>query len=331
MPLKVPAPSGFDSTTLIAKKPIPTAVHHPIRIQSPEPAGAAQFITNLNERQQAHLQYAIPSNSEPERFSQFLEGPRRTPVPDRFTFDALGSEVRSLRENTKIPVQGGRSETPKGVGRSKLNAVDGNHGQDDRKSEKMSRSGKRSQRSSNLSFADNMKRTSTGAFEPVDGMPEPEKLDWRFYVTAVCLLLINLVIAWDVVVISIALPVRASIPPVSSVILTRPQTISFALHGSAIQALWIGISFLVAATTFLPFFSAFADIFGRKTVLLASLMAFSAGSFIAAVAGNMNILHLGRSIQGIGAGGLYLLSDLVASDLESPLDKRRLNTALGAM
>ncbi|KAF1948410.1 MFS general substrate transporter [Byssothecium circinans] len=139
-------------------------------------------------------------------------------------------------------------------------------------------------------------------------------MDWRFYVTTACLLMVNIVIAWDVTVISIALP-----------------TISFVLHGSAIQSFWLGISFLVAATTFLPLFSAFADIFGRKTMLIASLVAFSVGSFIAGVAGNLNVLHLGRVVQGVGAGGIYLLSDLIASDLVSPLDKRRLNTALGAI
>ncbi|PVI05882.1 MFS general substrate transporter, partial [Periconia macrospinosa] len=137
---------------------------------------------------------------------------------------------------------------------------------------------------------------------------------WRFYVVTICLLLVNIVLAWDVVVITIALP-----------------AISFALHGSAIQTYWVGLTFLVAATAFLPLFSAFSDIFGRKPILLSSLLLFSAGSLVAGVSGTMDILLFGRLIQGIGAGGIYSLSDLIACDLVSPLDKRRLNTALGAV
>ncbi|KAF2639122.1 MFS general substrate transporter [Massarina eburnea CBS 473.64] len=159
-----------------------------------------------------------------------------------------------------------------------------------------------------------MKRISTDALTKVEVEECIGDIDWRFYVTAACLLLANIVIAWDVTVISITLP-----------------TISFVLHGSAIQSFWLGVSFLVAATTFLPLFSAFADIFGRKPMLITSLVAFSAGSFIAGIAGNLHVLHFGRSVQGIGAGGIFLLSDLIASDLVSPLDKRRLNTALGAI
>lgn len=109
------------------------------------------------------------------------------------------------------------------------------------------------------------------------------------------------------------------------------QSISFALHGSAVQTYWVALAFLVASTAFLPLFSAFSDIFGRKPMLIAAIVVFSAGSLIAGVSGTIEILQLARLIQGIGAGGIYSVSDLVASDLVSPLDKRRLNTALGAV
>ncbi|KAF2256814.1 MFS general substrate transporter, partial [Trematosphaeria pertusa] len=137
---------------------------------------------------------------------------------------------------------------------------------------------------------------------------------WRFYATGVCMCLVNLVMAWDATAISIALP-----------------TIAAALHGSAIQSFWLGISFFAAATAFLPLFSAFSDIFGRKAMLLTGLAFFTIGSFIAAVGGNFNALHLGRSVQGIGAGGIFVLSDLIVSDLVSSLDKRRWTTILGTM
>ena len=91
------------------------------------------------------------------------------------------------------------------------------------------------------------------------------------------------------------------------------QAISFALHGSAVQTYWVGLTFLVAATAFLPMFSAFSDIFGRKPILISALLLFCAGSLISAVSGTMEIMQFGRLVQGIGAGGVYSLSDLIAS------------------
>lgn len=66
-------------------------------------------------------------------------------------------------------------------------------------------------------------------------------------------------------------------------------------------------------------------------MLLTGLGCFTIGSFVAAVTGNFTGLHLGRTVQGIGAGGVFVLTDLIISDLVSPLDKRRWSAILGAM
>ncbi|KAF1977760.1 MFS general substrate transporter, partial [Bimuria novae-zelandiae CBS 107.79] len=135
---------------------------------------------------------------------------------------------------------------------------------------------------------------------------------WRFYATGVCLALVNLVMAWDATAISIALP-----------------TIAVALNGSSVSTFWLGISFFIAATAFIPLYSVFAEIFGRKAVLLAGLTLFIIGSLVTAISPDMGTALLGRSIQGIGAGGVFVLSDLIVTDLVSPLDKRRWSAVLG--
>jgi MFS family permease len=103
------------------------------------------------------------------------------------------------------------------------------------------------------------------------------------------------------------------------------------LQGSAIDAFWLGIAFLAAAATFMPLFSTFSEIFGRKIMLVIALTLFTTGAFVCAMTNSFTGLHLGRALQGCGAGGLFLLSDLITSDLVSPLDKRRWSASIGAM
>ena len=107
------------------------------------------------------------------------------------------------------------------------------------------------------------------------------------------------------------------------------KTIAVALNGPSVNTFWLGISFLVATTAFIPLFSAFAEIFGRKAMLLTGLTLFIIGSLVTAICGDMGTALLGRSIQGVGAGGVFVLSDLIITDLVSPVDKRRWSAVLG--
>lgn len=78
-------------------------------------------------------------------------------------------------------------------------------------------------------------------------------------------------------------------------------------------------------------FSAMAEIFGRKAMLLTGLTFFTIGSLVTAIAGDMGTALFGRSFQGVGAGGVFVLSDLIITDLVSPLDKRRWSAVLGSV
>lgn len=97
------------------------------------------------------------------------------------------------------------------------------------------------------------------------------------------------------------------------------------------ESFWLGIAFFAGAATFLPLISTFSEIFGRKGMMLTTMGLYALGSFICAVSGTFTGLHLGRAIQGIGAGGAFVLTDLITADLISSLDKRRWSAAIGAM
>jgi MFS family permease len=83
------------------------------------------------------------------------------------------------------------------------------------------------------------------------------------------------------------------------------------LNGTAIEAFWAGTSFLLASTVFQPNFASFSHIFGRMPVIMVSIAFFFVGVMMAALANDFGVLLAGRSIQGIGGGGMFFIRHLV--------------------
>ncbi|KAJ6084921.1 hypothetical protein N7499_004550 [Penicillium canescens] len=87
------------------------------------------------------------------------------------------------------------------------------------------------------------------------------------------------------------------------------------LNGTAIEAFWSGTSFLLCSTVFQPSFASFSNIFGRRPMILISLVFFCIGAIISAIANNFTYMLVGRSIQGVGGGGIISLSEVIITDL----------------
>ncbi|KAJ5168211.1 uncharacterized protein N7482_003805 [Penicillium canariense] len=130
------------------------------------------------------------------------------------------------------------------------------------------------------------------------------KPSWQLKCIFAVVGLLNFVAALDATSISVSLP-----------------TISDDLGGTATQAFWTGTSFLVASCVFQPIFCLASDIFGRKSILLLAVAAFTLGSILAAVANAFTLLLVGRSIQGVGGGGIMVLTEVLIADL-IPLRER---------
>ena len=64
---------------------------------------------------------------------------------------------------------------------------------------------------------------------------------------------------------------------------------------------WLVTGYLLAAAVALPLFSRLGDLFGRRRMLVASLLAFGSGSLVCALSGSLAGLIAGRVVQGIGA------------------------------
>ncbi|KAI2785979.1 hypothetical protein POX_h09744 [Penicillium oxalicum] len=112
------------------------------------------------------------------------------------------------------------------------------------------------------------------------------------------LAVLTLMAALDGTSLSVALPIIAE-----------------ALHGTAIEAFWAGTSFLLSSTVFQPSFASLSNIFGRRPMVLISIMFFCVGAIIAAVGNNFTYMLVGRTIQGVGGGGIIALSEIIVTDL----------------
>ncbi|CAK7209612.1 hypothetical protein SBRCBS47491_000502 [Sporothrix bragantina] len=124
------------------------------------------------------------------------------------------------------------------------------------------------------------------------------KASRSFYLAFSALLVLTIAVALDATTLSVALP-----------------TISAALGGSALEAFWSGTSFLLASTVLQPTVAALSSIFGRKYMIYLMIIFFAAGSLVAALANNFSVLIAGRTIQGVGGGGLVALTEVVVTDL----------------
>ncbi|KAK4032143.1 MFS general substrate transporter-like protein [Parachaetomium inaequale] len=85
--------------------------------------------------------------------------------------------------------------------------------------------------------------------------------------------------------------------------------------------IWAVNGYLLAMTSLQPLYGQLANIFGRRWPTITATAAFVLGSGIAGGATSMTMLIVGRVIQGVGAGGINVLCEILVCDLV-PLRER---------
>ncbi len=80
-------------------------------------------------------------------------------------------------------------------------------------------------------------------------------------------------------------------------------------------------SYLVASVTFGPIYGKLSDVFGRRNILIFAITTFLLGTILAPFGNSPIELASARFIQGIGGGGLFVLSFTLASDLAAPRNR----------
>ncbi|MCJ1261276.1 hypothetical protein MMC22_001140 [Lobaria immixta] len=99
-----------------------------------------------------------------------------------------------------------------------------------------------------------------------------------------------------------------------SIVSTAVPTIVGDLNAGENYIWVINIYFLTSAT-FQPLYGQLADLWGRRWVMISTVAVFTLGSGICGGSSSANMLIGGRAIQGVGAGGINMLVDLIICDL----------------
>ncbi|KAI8716446.1 hypothetical protein NCS52_00938500 [Fusarium sp. LHS14.1] len=134
---------------------------------------------------------------------------------------------------------------------------------------------------------------------PPESEPAAPKKGARFWLVFIAIALTTFLAALDTSIISTALP-----------------TITSDLGSNSLYV-WIVDSYLLASTATIPIFAQAANIYGRRSLTLIAVSLFTLGSGLCGGAHNTAMMIGGRSVQGIGGGGILTMSEIVVCDMVS--------------
>ncbi|MEV6689543.1 MFS transporter [Streptomyces sp. NPDC051130] len=147
----------------------------------------------------------------------------------------------------------------------------------------------------------------------VDPGPRSERTSREALVAIGALLLGLLIAALDQTIVSTALP-----------------TIVSDLGGME-HLSWVVTAYILASTAATPLWGKLGDQYGRKKLFQAAIVIFLIGSALCGLAQNMPQLIGYRALQGLGGGGLIVLSMAIVGDLVPPRERGKYQGLFGAV
>ena len=117
----------------------------------------------------------------------------------------------------------------------------------------------------------------------------------------------------------------------STVVSTSLPRIIADLGGGQTAFTWVVTATLLAMTVTTPIWGKAADLVDRKLLVQSALAVYTIGSILAGLAQSPGWLIACRVLQGVGAGGLTALVQVILSDLISPRERGRYMGYLGAV
>ncbi|MBB5127808.1 EmrB/QacA subfamily drug resistance transporter [Streptomyces albaduncus] len=102
------------------------------------------------------------------------------------------------------------------------------------------------------------------------------------------------------------------------------------LGGGQSAYTWVVTASLLTMTASTPLWGKLADLVSKKALVQIGLIVYVVGSVVAGLAQNPAMLITARAIQGLGAGGLSALAQIIMAAMISPRERGRYSGYLGA-
>ncbi|MFF3482241.1 DHA2 family efflux MFS transporter permease subunit [Streptomyces sp. NPDC002701] len=145
------------------------------------------------------------------------------------------------------------------------------------------------------------------------GADDPKRMEGGVLVSIGALLLGMLLAALDQTIVSTALPTIVSD------------------LGGLDHLSWVVTAYLLASTAATPLWGKLGDQYGRKKLFQVAVVIFLIGSALCGMAQDMPQLIAFRAVQGLGGGGLIVLSMAIVGDLVPPRERGRYQGLFGAV
>ncbi|MFH8224495.1 MDR family MFS transporter [Streptomyces sp. NPDC018057] len=94
---------------------------------------------------------------------------------------------------------------------------------------------------------------------------------------------------------------------------------------------WVSAAYLLASTAVTPLWGKLGDMFGRKRLYLASTSIFLVASVACGLAQNLPELIGARALQGMGGGGMIVLTFALVGDIVAPGERGRYQGMFGSV
>jgi EmrB/QacA subfamily drug resistance transporter len=115
-----------------------------------------------------------------------------------------------------------------------------------------------------------------------------------------------------------------------TIVATALPTVVADLGGAGHQA-WVVTSYLLASTVVTAIVGKLGDLLGRKTIFIAAVLFFMAGSVLCGLAGSFPVLVAARALQGVGGGAIMVTATAVIGEVIPLRERGRYQGALGAV
>ncbi|GAA2728248.1 MDR family MFS transporter [Cellulomonas aerilata] len=115
-----------------------------------------------------------------------------------------------------------------------------------------------------------------------------------------------------------------------SILGTAMPTIVGELEGLEHQG-WLMTAYILAIAVVMPLYGKFGDLWGRRYPFLVAIGLFTVASVGAGMAQSFGALVAWRAVQGLGGGGLMILSQAIIADIVPAKDRGRYMGPMGAL